>query len=69
MMVQRDPFARGEYERVCIPNRLQTLDCAWCGSKPPRLYTYQWQRDDRPEPASRQLKRFCNYRCFESFSH
>ena len=43
LTMRRDPFAGGEYERVCYgPGQ-----CAWCGQTRPRVFTYVWVRDDR----------------------
>ena len=44
--MHRDPFGAVQYERVCHGPG----ECAWCGQKRPRVYTYVWVRDDRTAP-------------------
>ena len=64
--MRRDPFSRGEYERVCQG----TGQCAQCGQTRPRVYTYVWVRDDRTQsttPEHRSVKSFCTFDCFTSF--
>ena len=43
--MRRDPFARGEYERVCHGRG----ECAWCGQKRPRVFSYLWLSDGRTQ--------------------
>jgi hypothetical protein len=67
LTMRRDPFARGEYERVCHGQG----ECAWCGQTRPRVYSYVWVRDDRTQstaPEHRGAKTFCTFDCFRSFS-
>jgi predicted lipoprotein with Yx(FWY)xxD motif len=66
LAMRRDPFARGEYERVCHGQG----ECAWCGQKRPRVYTYVWVRDDRIGPRTadhRRARTFCAFDCFSAF--
>ena len=64
--MRRDPFARGEYERVCHgPGQ-----CAWCGQTRPRFFTLVWVRDDPPQPTKdehRGTKNFCAFYCFTAY--
>ena len=64
--MRRDPFARGEYERVCHgPGR-----CAWCGRTRPRVFTYVWVRGDRThstKPDHRRAKTLCAIDCFTAY--
>ena len=61
--MRRDPFARGEYARLCHGPG----ECAWCGQKRPRVYSYVWVRDDRTQATTadhRRAKTFCTFDCF-----
>ncbi len=65
-LMRCDPFARGEYERVCHGPG----ECDWCGQKRPRIYSYVWVKDDRPQSTTadhRRATRFCAFDCFTSF--
>jgi hypothetical protein len=64
--MRRDPFARGAYERVCHGQG----ECAWCGQKRPRVYSYVWVSDDDNASRSwkhRAAKLFCTFGCFSVF--
>jgi hypothetical protein len=65
MRVARDPFARGEYERMThYPGK-----CDWCGQHRKRLYSYRWV-DDRVQQPSHSAglpKQFCNLTCFRTY--
>jgi hypothetical protein len=66
LTMRRDPFARGEYERVCHGQG----QCAWCGQSRPRVYTYVWVRGDRMQSTTaenRRAKLFCTFNCFSVF--
>ncbi len=65
--VGRDPFARGEYRRICVSNTHQKVTCKWCGSTPKRLYAYAWQNDDSPR-SWESNKFFCNLNCYKACS-
>jgi hypothetical protein len=61
--MHRDPFARGQYERVCH----EPGPCAWCGQTRPRVFTYVWVTDDQAPSTTadhRRAKRFCAFDCF-----
>jgi hypothetical protein len=63
LTMRRDPFARGEYKRVCHGPG----ECALCGQTRPRVFTYVWVRDDRTRsttPDHRRAKLFCALACF-----
>jgi hypothetical protein len=64
--MRHDPFARGEYERVChAPGQ-----CGRCGQTRPRFFTLVWVRDDRPQPTKdehRGTKNFCAFYCFTAY--
>jgi hypothetical protein len=64
--MRRDPFARGEYERVSHgPGQ-----CAWCGQTRSRVFTYVWIRDDRTQstsPDHRRANTFCAFDCFTAY--
>ena len=66
LAVRRDPFARGEYERVCHGPG----ECAWYGQTRLRVFTYIWVRDDDNVPRTwkhRAAKLFCTFSCFSVF--
>jgi hypothetical protein len=68
--VNRDPFARGDYKRFILGNRSLTYTpqaCDWCGQTPPRLYSYVWWADDKPEPEEDSGYWFCNADCFHDY--
>jgi hypothetical protein len=64
--MRRDPFARGEYERVChAPGQ-----CGRCGQTRPRVYSYVWIRDDRTQstsPNHRSANIFCAFDRFTAY--
>lgn len=64
LSVQRDPFMRGEYVRICQGAGV----CQWCGQKRKRVFTYQWQNDSTHNRLDRNEKTFCNFECFSSYS-
>ena len=67
MYVQRDPFARGQYERTCISNMKDRLSCCWCGQTPRRLYSYRWESDgQRTYYSIVRDKHYCNFQCFKT---
>jgi hypothetical protein len=62
----RNPFTRGEYERVCHGQG----ECAWCGQKRPRVYSYVWTSDGRTHNTAldhRRARKFCTFSCFSVF--
>jgi hypothetical protein len=64
--MRRDPFARGEYKRLCQGPR----ECAWCGQTYPRVFTYVWVSDDRTQSTTPELSRaktFCAFDCFTAY--
>lgn len=67
--VRHDPFARGAFKRTCRGPG----DCAWCGQKRKRVFTYVWVSDaaldGQPSIFARhQANRvFCNFDCFHSY--
>ena len=64
--MRRDSFARGEYERVCHG----AGDCAWCGQRRPRVFSYVWVTDSlcrTTERAHSNARTFCNFSCFEGY--
>ena len=62
--VQRDPFARGGYDRKCHGPG----ECDWCGQHRQRRFSYRWDPDDsRRAPDHTYSRRFCNFACFSSF--
>lgn len=61
--VRRDPFARGEYHRICVG----AGTCDWCGQERKRLFTYAWTSDSAM--VYQHTRRgdghaFCNVQCF-----
>ena len=64
MNVARDCFAKGEYHRQCHGPG----ECAWCGQKRARLYSYQWDSDGScHRPDHSRAEHFCNLECFRSY--
>jgi hypothetical protein len=62
--MRHDPFARGEYERVCHgPGQ-----CAWCGQTRPPVFTFVWVRDDRPQPTKNEHRGTKNLFAFDCFT-
>jgi hypothetical protein len=67
--VRRDPFARGAFERASHGPG----ECAWCGQKRKRVFTYVWLSDGalggKPSIFHRRQAdhAFCNFACFESY--
>ena len=66
LSMRRNPFARGEYERVSHgPGK-----CASCGQTRLRIFTYVWVRDDRTQSATSdhlRAKKFCAFDCFTMY--
>jgi hypothetical protein len=66
--VRYDPFARQSLHRECWPNAgvdgLTVRECAWCGQRPARLYSYGLVTDWRTEHSGRL---FCNLKCREAY--
>ncbi len=66
--VGRDPFARGEYKRVCTSDPVTVQQgCRWCGAQPKRLYAYGWWNDGTRAPRDDKGRWFCNRGCCEAF--
>jgi hypothetical protein len=67
--VRHDPFARGGFKRKCRGPG----DCAWCGQKRKRVFTYVWVSDGALDGQPNIFIRhqanhaFCNFSCFESY--
>ena len=66
MHVRRDPFARGDYRRT---THVDGKPCGWCGQCKRRMYSYEWESDDRPNPlrGSCNPKVFCDFDCFVAY--
>jgi hypothetical protein len=62
-------FARGAFKRTCHGPG----ECAWCGQKHKRVFTYVWVDDGaingQPSIFVRHQTNhaFCNIECFESY--
>lgn len=71
MLVHRDPFARGGYERTCVAAAKDGRSCDWCGQRPKRLFSYAWIADDRQSPSIHERHTashlFCGFDCFRSY--
>jgi hypothetical protein len=67
--VRHDAFARGGFARTCHGPG----ECAWCGQKRTRVYSYVWVSDGALDGQPRIFVRhqadqvFCNFDCFESY--
>lgn len=67
MQVQHDSFARGSYTRICYPNNKE-YHCRFCGQQPKRLYSYQWEYDDKLFKQVFNIPvRFCNFKCYKAY--
>jgi hypothetical protein len=68
LSMQRDPFARGEfYRRTHTWSSEGNIECAWCGSKKHRLYSYVWWPDGLGPAPLADHRRFCDFGCFSDF--
>ena len=67
--VRHDPFARGGFKRTCRGPG----DCAWCGQKRGRVFTYVWVSDGALDGkpsifvSHQATHAFCNFQCFNSY--
>lgn len=72
MEVQRDPIARGAYQRWTISQSWvpedQRQSCRWCGQAPGRLYGYAWVGDAEHPRRGYIGPHFCNFTCFKSYN-
>jgi hypothetical protein len=67
--VHHDPFARGAFKRTSLGSG----ECAWCGQKRKRVFTYAWVSDGALDGQPSVFVRyqathvFCNFACFEPY--
>ena len=67
--VRHYPFARGAFNRTCDGPG----ECAWCGSKRKRVFTYVWVSDGALDGQPSIVVRnqaahtFCNIECFGTY--
>jgi hypothetical protein len=67
--VRHDPIARGAFKRTWHGPG----ECAWCGSKRKRVFTYVWVSDGALDGQPSIFNKhqadsfFCNFSCFESY--